>query len=593
MKSLKLVVLAVTLCGFAWMANAGTISFGEFVLVPGGPFDPPPAGQLPSDLFKDKTCRQATDCFPFQITHSVSLPHPMPGATPDCTNRLYTCGDTSLLARYVIEWDKTTDQVGDNANLAKIWFVLRPPGPVTPPSYVSGLWVFGGKKGNLYTLSQSEGRHMGKLDDLITFPPVQAPPDSTGRPATISRIDVFQSPLDSCVGDPHLTTFNGLFYDFQASGDFVLAQVDPDFVVQTRQASEAPRWTNVSVNKAVATRMGNTKVAICLPPELNVEDQCVNPELAQLNIDGEDTELADGESFSTDDGVDVIRRGNAYLITSQSGDSVRAEVNDGWIDVSVGLGRWPSKVRGLLANPNGNVNELETRDGAVLTGVPSLPAGSFSFSFEDFYHRYADSWRVPENESLLSVCCDGNVEPGIPERPFYAKDLEPSVYERARAVCMAEGVKAGPLLDACTLDVAVLGNDAAKVFLDAPDPIAVGNIILDTTPPVISSVSASPNVLWPPNHKMAPVAVAVSASDVSSPPVTCKITSVTSNEPLIGPGSGHTAPDWQITGDLSVNLRAERSGTGNGRVYTLAVQCTDASNNSSSARTTVSVPHKR
>jgi hypothetical protein len=383
-----------------------------------------------------------------------------------------------------------------------------------------------------------------------------------------------------------LTTFNGLFYDFQASGDFILAQVDPDFVVQTRQVSEAPRWTNVSVNKAVATRMGNTKVAICLAGDE------INPLRARLNVDGDDTELGDGETLSTDDGVDVSRIGNVYLITSESGDSVRAEVNAGWIGVSVGLGRWPAKVRGLLANANGNVNELETRDGAVLTGVPSLPAGSFSFSFEDLYHRYADSWRVPENESLLLVCGD-EIEPGIPERPFYANDLDPEVYKRTRAVCMAAGVKAGPLLDACTLDVAVLGNDAAKVFVDAAPPIAVGKIILDTTPPVISSVSASPNVLWPPNHKMAPVAVAVAASDASSPTVTCKITSVTSNEPLIGPGSGHTAPDWQITGDLSVNLRAERSGAGNGRVYTLAVQCTDASNNNSSARTTVSVPHKR
>jgi hypothetical protein len=117
--------------------------------------------------------------------------------------------------------------------------------------------------------------------------------------------------------------------------------------------------------------------------------------------------------------------------------------------------------------------------------------------------------------------------------------------------------------------------------------------VVDTTPPVISSVSAAPNVLWPPNHKMTPVTVAVSASDVCSPTVTCKITSVTSNEAVNGPGSGHTAPDWQITGDHSVNLRAERSGRGNGRVYTLAVQCTDASNNSSSAQTTVSVPHNQ
>lgn len=115
--------------------------------------------------------------------------------------------------------------------------------------------------------------------------------------------------------------------------------------------------------------------------------------------------------------------------------------------------------------------------------------------------------------------------------------------------------------------------------------------VVDTTPPVISSVSASPNVLWPPNHKMVPVTVAVSASDVCSPTVTCKITSVTSNEPLVGPGSGHTAPDWQITGDLSVNLRAERAGSGNGRIYTLNVQCTDASGNSATKTVTVDVPH--
>jgi hypothetical protein len=117
--------------------------------------------------------------------------------------------------------------------------------------------------------------------------------------------------------------------------------------------------------------------------------------------------------------------------------------------------------------------------------------------------------------------------------------------------------------------------------------------VVDTTPPVISSLSAFPNVLWPPNHKMTPVTVAVSASDVCSPTVTCKITSVTSNEPVNALGSGNTAPDWQITGDRSVKLRAERSGSGNGRVYTLAVQCTDASNNSSGAQTTVSVPHNQ
>ena len=67
------------------------------------------------------------------------------------------------------------------------------------------------------------------------------------------------------VGDTHLATFNGLLYDFQASGDFVLAQVDPDFVVQTRQVSGAPTWPDASVNNAVATRMGKTTSLSALP----------------------------------------------------------------------------------------------------------------------------------------------------------------------------------------------------------------------------------------------------------------------------------------------------------------------------------------
>src|SRR5207244_5859764 len=139
---------------------------------------------------------------------------------------------------------------------------------------------------------------------------------------------------------------------------------------------------------------------------------------------------------------DVWRRGNVYIITSQSGDSVRATINPSWIDVSVGFGHWPAKVNGLLANADGDVNKIVTRDGTVLTNP---------FSFEDLYHPYAYSWRVASNESLLSVCGDGNVERGSPRRPFYANDLDPRTYERTRAVCVSAGVKAVQFLDACTV----------------------------------------------------------------------------------------------------------------------------------------------
>lgn len=292
----------------------------------------------------------------------------------------------------------------------------------------------------------------------LSFGPT-APGSSAPGPAVIFRESTAGGAPSNCmaavsVGDTHLHTFNGLFYDFQASGDFVLAQVDQDFVVQTRQVSGAPTWPDASVNSAVATRMGKSKVAICLP--------------GRLNVDGANTELGDGKSLSTPDGVDIWRRGNVYYILGQSGDSVRATINSSYIDVSVGLGHWPANVSGLLANSGGDVNKIAARDGAVLTNA---------FSFADLYGRYGESWRV-SGDSLLSACGGDRVERGNPTKPFYARDLDPKVAERTRAVCTAAGVKPGPLLDACTLDVAVIGNDAAaKVFVDMPDPVAVGNIV--------------------------------------------------------------------------------------------------------------------
>ncbi len=115
--------------------------------------------------------------------------------------------------------------------------------------------------------------------------------------------------------------------------------------------------------------------------------------------------------------------------------------------------------------------------------------------------------------------------------------------------------------------------------------------VVDATPPSIGSITASPNVLWPPNHKMVPVTVNVSVSDKCNAMPICKITSISSNEPEDGLGDGNTAPDWEVTGDLTVNLRAECSGTGSGRVYTITTTCIDASGNISTGTVSVAVPY--
>jgi parallel beta-helix repeat protein len=116
---------------------------------------------------------------------------------------------------------------------------------------------------------------------------------------------------------------------------------------------------------------------------------------------------------------------------------------------------------------------------------------------------------------------------------------------------------------------------------------------IDITPPTIHSISANPNVLWPVNHKMVKVTVTVDATDICDPAPICKIVSVTSNEPINGLGDGNTQPDWEITGNLTVNLCAERVGTGSGRVYTIHVNCTDASGNVAIATVDVTVLHDK
>ena len=85
---------------------------------------------------------------------------------------------------------------------------------------------------------------------------------------------------------------------------------------------------------------------------------------------------------------------------------------------------------------------------------------------------------MTEGDSILSACnAEKPIEVGIPKQPFYDKDLEPEIRQRSQGVCTAAGVKPGPLLEACTLDVAVIGqNAAAKVFVDAIPPVTVGTV---------------------------------------------------------------------------------------------------------------------
>jgi len=121
--------------------------------------------------------------------------------------------------------------------------------------------------------------------------------------------------------------------------------------------------------------------------------------------------------------------------------------------------------------------------------------------------------------------------------------------------------------------------------------------VVDTVPPSVA-VELDPFSIWPPNHKMVDITATVNVEDAceSAPaPPTVMLVSITSNESENGLGDGNTAPDIAGaeygTEDYHFQVRAERSGNGSGRVYTVVYSATDAAGNVREAEAEVTVAH--
>ena len=123
------------------------------------------------------------------------------------------------------------------------------------------------------------------------------------------------------------------------------------------------------------------------------------------------------------------------------------------------------------------------------------------------------------------------------------------------------------------------------------DPVIVGLDLCELVPPQFDSLSVTPNVLWPANHKYVDAQVTLVVSDNFDPSPSVALLGVTSNEPDNAKGDGNTVNDIVIVDDYAFRLRAERSGKGSGRVYTITYQVTDSCGNSTIDSASVLVPH--
>ena len=286
--------------------------------------------------------------------------------------------------------------------------------------------------------------------NLVATPPF--PPGA--EPAIHSEQSNDNTSQPSCTtahgnGDTHLETFGGTYYDFQAQGTFTLAQ-NSNMTVQNEQVSGAPNWPDAAVNAAVGARMGTDTFALCGS--------------GSVYLDNSAETLASGQSVTLASGDVVSRSGDVYTVTDPQGDSVTATWQGTYVDVQVGLGQYPEAVSGLLANAPGTDNELETSTGQIIDTPVDL---------QTLYSTYGDSWRVPPTGSLVAVCNDP-AQNEDPSTPFWADELTPAQQSQGEAVCEKDGVTNQTLVEACTLDVAVLGTAAATDYEGETAPVDVG-----------------------------------------------------------------------------------------------------------------------
>ncbi|MBN2180696.1 MAG: hypothetical protein JW715_02185 [Sedimentisphaerales bacterium] len=149
------------------------------------------------------------------------------------------------------------------------------------------------------------------------------------------------------------------------------------------------------------------------------------------------------------------------------------------------------------------------------------------------------------------------------------------------------------------LQFALSHDDEDEVFTT----VTVDNVVIsltedeDNTPPEV--VVGGMSELWPPNHKyhtfnLSDLVLSVvddrdGELDIDG---SCVILSIYSDEPedAKGNGDGSTVDDIVILGPSSFEVRSERQGGGNGRVYGVTFEVVDSSGNSTVMTVYLGVP---
>jgi hypothetical protein len=285
-------------------------------------------------------------------------------------------------------------------------------------------------------------------------------------------------------------------------------------------------------------------------------------------------------------------------------DAAFANVSDLHLEVVSGPASWI-----VFAPPAlGPIPAPSTQSFTLTATVPpGTAAGTYSFDIEavadgaDVGHQLLDLIVPPKMLTLTPATASRPIGTTHTVLAHVFDVIGPFVGD---AVGFAvAGVAASPSSGGGTTDV---NGNAPFSFTNAPpNPgtdtitasdgalLATAQIVWFDQPPDCSKVALDTTLLWPPNHKLH----TITASGATDPDVgdsaTLVIDGVTQDEPTNGLGDGDTAIDAFLSSPLSnqAQIRSERSGLGDGRVYRVHYTATDTHGLSCSGTATVGVPH--
>jgi RHS repeat-associated protein len=248
-------------------------------------------------------------------------------------------------------------------------------------------------------------------------------------------------------GDPHLTTLDGINYDFQSVGEFTLVKsTTDDFEIQTRHQP----WlgsTSVSVNSAIALKLGGQRIGFYLNDP--------NP----LKINGTAATLPDGALYAVGQNL-IIRDGDSYSIFSANNDYIQIDFNSTYINIGLGLAdNRKGHLIGLLGNYNDNPNDdFALRNGTVIGGT---------ITTAQLYGDYDDSWRITQATSLFDYATGQNTGTftnlTFPNNVITIDTLTPAQRAAAEQTARNAGITDPDILNDAILDI-FLTNGAPEII---------------------------------------------------------------------------------------------------------------------------------